>query len=121
MWGAGGKRQNVQFGEQHFFTDAGSGAVCVNCGDTVSILKGFQNTKHTVTDLIKAFLGNGSVNTVNVQQWKSASVEECYCALLGNSATMKTLAGNHVTCSLCGLPYATIELCFLCVVRAEAI
>jgi hypothetical protein len=49
------------------------------------------------------------------------SVDECYCALLGNSAPMKTLARNHVTCSLCGLPYAIIELCFLCVVRAEAI
>jgi hypothetical protein len=24
----------------------------------------------TVTDLLKAFLGNGSVNTFNVQQWK---------------------------------------------------
>jgi hypothetical protein len=24
----------------------------------------------TVTDLLKAFLGNGSVNTVNVQQWE---------------------------------------------------
>jgi hypothetical protein len=23
-----------------------------------------------VTDLLKVFLGNGSVNTVNVQQWK---------------------------------------------------
>jgi hypothetical protein len=34
---------------------------------------------------------------------------------------MKTLARNHVTCSLCGLTYATIELGFLCVVRAEAI
>jgi hypothetical protein len=25
---------------------------------------------HTVTDSPKAFLGNGSVNNVNVQQWK---------------------------------------------------
>jgi hypothetical protein len=25
---------------------------------------------HTVTDLLKVFLGNGSINTVNVQQWK---------------------------------------------------
>jgi hypothetical protein len=25
---------------------------------------------YTVTDLLKAFLGNGSVNTVNVQQWE---------------------------------------------------
>jgi hypothetical protein len=28
------------------------------------------------------------------------SVEECYCALLDNSAPMKTLARNHVTCSV---------------------
>jgi hypothetical protein len=48
-------------------------------------------------------------------------VQECYCALLGDSASMKTLASNHVTSSLSGLPYATIELCFLCVVPAEAI
>jgi hypothetical protein len=34
---------------------------------------------------------------------------------------MKTLASNHVTCFLCGLPYATIELDFPCVVRAEPI
>jgi hypothetical protein len=27
----------------------------------------------------------------------------------------------HVTCFLCGLRHATIELCFLCVVRAERI
>jgi hypothetical protein len=27
----------------------------------------------------------------------------------------------HVTCILCGRRYATIELCFLCVVRAERI
>jgi hypothetical protein len=43
------------------------------------IPKGFQdkaislyNSKivDNVTDLFKAFLGNGSVNTVNVQKWK---------------------------------------------------
>jgi hypothetical protein len=48
-------------------------------------------------------------------------VDECYCALLGNSALMKMLARKHVTCSLGGLLYATIELGFLCVVHAEAI
>jgi hypothetical protein len=47
------------------------------------------------------------------------SVEECYCALLGNGEPMKTLARNHVT-FLCGSPYATRELGFLCVVRVEA-
>jgi hypothetical protein len=30
---------------------------------------------------------------------------------------MKTLARNHVTCSLCGLTYATIEVGFLSVRR----
>jgi hypothetical protein len=34
---------------------------------------------------------------------------------------MKKLARNHVTCVLCGLSYATIELGFLCVVRAGPI
>jgi hypothetical protein len=73
-----------------------------------------------VMHLLKAFLGNGSVNTVNVQQWKIFQWTN-YCALLGNNAPMKTLARNHVTCFLCGLPYVTIEVCFMCVVRAEAI
>jgi hypothetical protein len=27
-------------------------------------------TLHNVTDLLKAFVGNGSVNTVRVQQWE---------------------------------------------------
>jgi hypothetical protein len=35
--------------------------------------------------------------------------------------TNEELARNHVTCFLCGLPYATIELGFLCVVHAEHI
>jgi hypothetical protein len=65
-----------------------------------------------VTELLKALLGNGSVNTVNVQQWKMC---------LSGRTPMKTLARNHVICSLFGLPYAKLELCFLCVVRAEAI
>jgi hypothetical protein len=67
----------------------------------------------------RALLGNGSVNTPRPNTHK-ATIEECYCALLGNSAPM-ALGRNHVTCSLCGFPYARIELCFLCVVRAEAI
>jgi hypothetical protein len=65
-----------------------------------------------VTELLKAFLGNGSVSTVNVNNGRCVSVDECYCALLRNRAPMKTLARNHLTCSLCGLPYATVELCF---------
>jgi hypothetical protein len=47
-------------------------------------------------------------------KWMMCLREEYYCALLGNSAPMKTLARNHVTCFLRGLPYATIELGFLC-------
>jgi hypothetical protein len=47
-------------------------------------------------------------------------VDEYYCSLLVNSEQMKTLARSHMTCSLCRLPDATIELCFQCVVRAEA-
>jgi hypothetical protein len=31
-------------------------------------------------------------------------------ALLGTSAPMKTLARNHMTCFVCYLPYATVEL-----------
>jgi hypothetical protein len=29
-----------------------------------------QENIHIVTDLLKAFLGNGSINWVNMQQWK---------------------------------------------------
>jgi hypothetical protein len=40
----------------------------------LNLLRGMINAGkvdiHTVTDLLKAFLGNGSVNTANVQQWK---------------------------------------------------
>jgi hypothetical protein len=28
------------------------------------------NAKHTVTDLLKVFLGNTAVNTANMQKWK---------------------------------------------------
>jgi hypothetical protein len=75
--------------------------------------------------MVRALLGNGPVNTSRPNTYKATledvSVEEGYCALLGNSAPMKTLARNHVTSSLCGFPYATLELCFLCVVRAKNI
>jgi hypothetical protein len=75
--------------------------------------------------MARALLGNGPVNTPrpNTQgnSGRCISVEECYCSLLGNSAPMKTLARNHVTFSLCGLSFATIELGFLCVVLSEAI
>jgi hypothetical protein len=82
-----------------------------------------QRNENNVTDLLKAFLGNGSVNTVNVQQWKMCLSGRILLrvARLGNSAPMKTLARDHVTRSLCGPPYAIIELCFLFVVCAEAI
>jgi NAD-dependent dihydropyrimidine dehydrogenase PreA subunit len=75
--------------------------------------------------MARALLGNGPVNTATEytqgNSGRCISVEKCYCVLLGNSAPMKTVARNHVTCSLCGLFYATIELGFLCVIRAEAI
>jgi hypothetical protein len=85
-----------------------------------------HGTNHCiVTWMARALLGSGPVNTLQPNTHKATmedvSVEECYCTLLGNSAPMKTLARNHVTCSLCGLPYATTELHFLCVVGAEAI
>jgi hypothetical protein len=74
------------------------------------VINSILHINHIVTGLFKAFLGNGSVNTVNVQNERFISVDECYWALLGNSAPMKALGRNHVTCSLCSLPYATIEL-----------
>jgi hypothetical protein len=74
-----------------------------------------------ITDLLKEFLGNGSVNMVNVQQWKMCVSGRMLLPLLGNSAPLKTLARNHVICSLCSLPYVTIELYFLCMVRAKSI
>jgi hypothetical protein len=47
---------------------------------------------------------NGFAQSVS-RQWlgkhgQRVSVDECYCALLGNSTPMKTLTRNHVTCSL---------------------
>jgi hypothetical protein len=78
---------------------------------------------NTETWMARALLGSGPVNTPRPNTHKATmedvSVEECYCALLGNRAPMKMLARNHVTWSLCGLPQATLELCFLFVVRAE--
>jgi hypothetical protein len=67
----------------------------------------------------RALLGNGPVNTPRPNTHKATMEdclrEECYCALLVNSAPIKTMAKNHVTCFLRGLPYTTIELGFLCV------
>jgi hypothetical protein len=67
--------------------------------------------------MAKALLGNGPVNTPRPNTHKSTMED----VLLGSSAPMKTLARNHVTCFLCGLPYATTELGCLCVVRADSI
>jgi hypothetical protein len=75
------------------------------------LLRISEGLAYIVTDLLKAILRKGSVNTVNVQEWKMCL----------SGRILLTLARNHVTCSLGGLLYATIELCFLCVVRAEAI
>jgi hypothetical protein len=44
-----------------------------------------------------------------------------YSSLLDKSAPMDWRDSYHVACFLCGLRCATIELCFLCVVRAERI
>jgi hypothetical protein len=49
------------------------------------------------TDLLKAFLGNGSANTVNVRQWKTCLSGRMFLAFLGKSARIKTLARNNVT------------------------
>jgi hypothetical protein len=35
------------------------------------IIINFELGQNNATDLLKAFLGNGSVNTVNVQEWKT--------------------------------------------------
>jgi hypothetical protein len=81
--------------------------------------------EYTVTCMARALLANGPVNTPrpntekatteDASQWK-----ECYFALIGNSEPMKTLARNHVTFSLSGLLYATVELrgpCSGCITR----
>jgi hypothetical protein len=69
--------------------------------------------------MARALLGNGPVNTPLPDTHK-ATMED---VSQGRNviAPMKTLAKNHMICSLCGLPYATRELGFLCVVRAEAV
>jgi hypothetical protein len=44
-----------------------------------------------------------------------------YSSLLANSSPMDWRDSYHLTCFLFGLRYVTLELCFLCVVRAERI
>jgi hypothetical protein len=58
-------------------------------------MKPYPNNKsanaNVVTDLLKALLGNGSVNTFqNTQQWELFSVEECYSSLLGSTIILAT-------------------------------
>jgi hypothetical protein len=78
-----------------------------------------------ITILQSLLYRNGFAQSVSrqrfVKHFQHATVDKCYCSLLFNSASMKTLAMNHVTCSLCGLPDATKELGFLCVVLVEDI
>jgi hypothetical protein len=56
-----------------------------------------------VTDLLKAFLGNGSVNTFqratmeDVSQWTNV-IARCLTTV---SAPMNSLARNHLTCVFC--------------------
>jgi hypothetical protein len=56
-----------------------------------------------VTDLIKAFLGNGSVNTFqratveDVSQWTNV-IARCQATV---RAPMNSLARNYVTCVFC--------------------
>jgi hypothetical protein len=71
--------------------------------------------------MARALLGNGPGTHKATMEDVYQSVEECYCTFLGNSSPMRTLAGNHVTCFMCGLPHATVELGFLCVVCADSI
>jgi hypothetical protein len=79
-------------------------------------------TNNIVTYLLKAFLGNGSINTVNVQQWNICLSERMLLRVARQQRTNED-AGKESRdlFYVCVLPYATIELCFLCVVRAEAI
>jgi hypothetical protein len=55
------------------------------------------------------------------QQWKMCLSGGMLLHAAGQQRINEALARNHITSSLCGLPFATIELRFLCMVRAEAI
>jgi hypothetical protein len=64
------------------------------------ILISFTVNVYIVTSLLKAFLGNGSVNMFQratmevVSQWTYV-IARCYATI---SAPMNSLARNHVTC-----------------------
>jgi hypothetical protein len=48
--------------------------------------------KNIVTDLLKALLGNGSVNTFQHATMGAVfSVDECYSSLLGSTAILATV------------------------------
>jgi hypothetical protein len=54
-----------------------------------SIIQLFENS---VTDLLKEFLSNCSVNTFQRAAMEDVSVDECYSSLLGNSQHANELA-----------------------------
>jgi hypothetical protein len=65
----------------------------------------------TVTDLLKALLGKGSVNTFQHATMGAVfSVDECYSSFLGSTTILATVGDG---CFLCGLRHTTAELCFL--------
>jgi hypothetical protein len=59
---------------------------------------------------VNAFPGNGSINTPIRACNNRTNV---YSLLLGDSAPLDWRDSYYVTCFLCGLHYATVELCFL--------
>jgi hypothetical protein len=64
-----------------------------------------------MTDLLKIFLGNGSVNMFQHATMGAVfSVDECYRSLLGSTTLLAAVGGG---CFLCGLRHATVEPCFL--------
>jgi hypothetical protein len=65
----------------------------------------FAVNVYIVTDLLKAFLGDGSVNMIqratveDVSQWTNV-IARCWATV---SERMNSLANNHVTCVFCAV------------------
>jgi hypothetical protein len=72
----------------------------------------------SVTWMARALLGNGPVNTPQPNTRK-ATVEDVSRGVILLLIARQQRANEDAGLFMCGLPYATVGLSFLCVVRAE--
>jgi hypothetical protein len=90
---------------------------CNNCN--ITLHKYLEN----ILWHVNALPGNGSINTLwyTHQQWNNGVMQPASRQWLGKHTFAQaqwchtpTILSYHMTCFLCGLHYAAIELCFLC-------